>query len=115
MAAALRRRPRPLIALMFAFAAAASWLAVPVAADEVSGKVFRVTPLPIRWGYDTYPKEFGISVLDDTNAAGEPESIAKKQVRKVDHFEQIALEETDKLLKLGADGPKEADRLEAAE
>src|SRR5258706_13514716 len=41
--------------------------------------------------------------------------MTKKQVRKVEHFEQIAIDETDKLLKLGPDGPKEADRLEAAE
>lgn len=82
---------------------------------DKSGKTFRITPVPPRWQYDKYPAEFGVAVLDDTNAAGEPESMAKSRVRKIDHFEQVAIEETDKLLKLGADGPKAADRLEAAE
>ncbi len=90
-----------------------------VAHDRVSSgnaKPLRVTPLPLLWGKDKYPPEFGVVPISDDDAMVEAVSMTLKKVRAVEHFESIVLEEVAKLLALKvADGPPPRERLEAAE
>ena len=46
-------------------------------------KPARVTPLPLLWGKDRYPAEFGVAVLDDNDNPGEPRTLTIRQVREV--------------------------------
>ncbi len=91
----------------------------PVAYDRVSVanvKPTRVTPLPLLWGKDRYPAEFGVVPLSADDAMQEAVSLSLRRVRGVEHFESIAVEEVGKLLALkAADGPPARERLEAAE
>ena len=79
----------------------------------------RITPVPLVWGKDRFPPEFGIAELDAQNAAAEARAVNVRQVRSIVPFEQIAVEEVDKFLKptvpAVADGPSAAEKLAAAE
>ncbi len=72
-----------------------------VAFDRIavgSSKPVRVTPLPLLWGKDRYPAEFGVSVLDDNDTPGDPRTLSSRQVRDVVAFELFAMSEVDRLL-----------------
>lgn len=85
---------------------------------DVKGKVSRITPVPLLWGRDKYPAQFGVVELDAANAPQEAKSVTVKSVRRIEPFEQIVLESVDALLKPGPfdpSGPKPADKFAAAE
>ena len=90
-----------------------------VAHDRLSAgnaKPLRVTPLPLLWGKDRYPAEFGVVPLTDEDTMQEAVALTLKKVRGIEHFEAIAVEEVLKLLALkGGDTPPLRERLEAAE
>ena len=77
----------------------------------------RVQPLPLVWGKDKYPSEFGVAVLDDDGKPGEPVAVKLRSVSEVAQFEPMALEATAKLLALppAAPNPSREARLKAAE
>lgn len=92
----------------------------PVAFDKLTvglRAAVRVTPLPLVWGKDAYPKEFGYAPFDAANVAQEPKTVTLKTVREVEYFENIVVAEADKLLARppAAGLPPLADRLAAAE
>ncbi len=92
----------------------------PVAFDKLTvglRSAVRVTPLPLLWGKDAYPKEFGYAPLDAADAAGEPKTVTLKAVRQVEHFENLVIAEADRLLALppAAGLPPLGERLAAAE
>jgi peptide/nickel transport system substrate-binding protein len=86
---------------------------------EAKGAPTRVRPVPLRYGRDPFPKEFGIAELD---AKGQPQparGVSITDVRGVEHFEDLALAAAEQLLKQPAGaGPTEqyhaAERLLAA-
>jgi ABC-type transport system substrate-binding protein len=94
-----------------------------VAADRVTlglSKPVRVTPLPLLWGKDKFPPEFGIVPVSDDDAVQEARNVAVKKVGGIETFEALAVEEVTKLLALKAVAGGEAppplrERLEASE
>jgi ABC-type oligopeptide transport system substrate-binding subunit len=101
-----------------ALAAFAAKLAFPH--DRItlaSGNSMRIVPVPLVFGKDKYPDEFGIQPLDDRNDTGELLTFTPAQVRSILHYEQLALNESEALLKLPAGGytPPRSDRLAAVE
>lgn len=80
-------------------------------------KSLRITPVPLLWGKDRFPDEFGVAVLDADNNVGEPQTMQRKLVRDIQPFERIALEKTAEFLKPATEtgGPKPAEKLAAAE
>ena len=91
---------------------------------EVAGtgtKTTRITPVPLRWGLDKYPDEFGVVPLDDKDRPLAVRALNpdRRQVRRVEPFEQLALEEVDRFLRppvANAPDPGPVpDRLTAAE
>lgn len=90
-----------------------------VACDRVGldNRTLRVLPLPLVWGKDKYPADgFGVAALDASNKTGEVQAISPKDVRSVTHFEQLVLQETDRLLKVDdASAPPKAAKLAAIE
>jgi ABC-type transport system substrate-binding protein len=77
----------------------------------------RITPVPLLWGKDRFPDEFGVAPLDADNNVGEVRSVRRQLVRDIQPFERIALEKTAAFLKPATEtgGPKPADKLDAAE
>jgi ABC-type transport system substrate-binding protein len=77
----------------------------------------RITPVPLLWGKDRFPDEFGVAPLDADNNVGEVKTMQRRNVRDIQPFERIALEKTAAFLKPAteAGGPKPADKLAAAE
>lgn len=77
----------------------------------------RITPVPLLWGKDRFPDEFGVAPLDADNNVGEVRSVRRQLVRDIQPFERIALEKTAEFLKPATEtgGPKPADKLAAAE
>ncbi|MEO2089099.1 MAG: hypothetical protein ABGY75_06335, partial [Gemmataceae bacterium] len=90
-----------------------------VACDRVGldNRTLRVLPLPLVWGKDKYPADgFGVAALDASNKTGEVQAVSPKDVRSVTHFEQLVLQETDRLLKQDdASAPPKAAKLAAVE
>ena len=92
----------------------------PVAFDRITigtRSPYRAVPFPLVWGKDKYPKTFGVAVLDKADAAAEPQEVALRRVKGIEHFEAIVLAEVDKLLALptAQAPPPIADRLAVAE
>lgn len=54
-----------------------------------SGQVVRVRPIPLHRS-DKFPAEFGIQVLDPAGNPGELKNFAKTEVKRVEHFEEMA-------------------------
>ncbi|HVK16815.1 MAG TPA: ABC transporter substrate-binding protein [Fimbriiglobus sp.] len=77
----------------------------------------RITPVPLLWGKDRFPDEFGYAPLDADNNVGEVKSVRRQLVRDIQPFERIALEKTAAFLKPATEtgGPKPAEKLAAAE
>ena len=77
----------------------------------------RVSPLPLVWGKDRYPDEFGVAILDAAGKPGSPVSVPKRAVDEVTHFEPIVLDATRKLLALppAPPNPPRGERLQAVE
>jgi peptide/nickel transport system substrate-binding protein len=83
-----------------------------------NGRSIRITPVPLLWGTDRFPASFGIAPLTDDNVSGEVLTLSPRQVSRIDPFEKIMIEETQKLLTpttVKKDGPKRTDSLIAAE
>jgi ABC-type transport system substrate-binding protein len=80
-------------------------------------KTSRITPVPLLWGKDKFPDEFGVAPLDDDNNVGEVRAMRRQSVRDILPFERIAVEQTAEFLKpaAGPGGPKPGDKLAAAE
>jgi len=79
----------------------------------------RITPIPLVWGKDRFPAEFGIAELDLQNVAAEARAVNARFVGTLIPFEQIAVEEVEKFLKpvqpAPPDAPSAADKLAASE
>ena len=83
---------------------------------DKSGKSFRAKPIPL-YRKDPFPKEFGVSELGPDNQEKAGRNMGPSDVRKIEHFEELALAEAEALLKpppVGA-GPTADDQLAAAE
>lgn len=100
-----------------------AYLKYAVAFDRVtenSDKVQRIAPVPIHWT-DKYPERFGYFAMSDANAPRTLAGMDLTRVKKVDHFEEIAAADVQKLAKIDAvtgtpfDGQDKGDRLRAAE
>jgi peptide/nickel transport system substrate-binding protein len=88
--------------------------------DKISDSNFRtlrITPVPLLWGKDRFPDEFGIAPLDADNNVGEVRAVRRTFVRDIQPFERIAVERTAEFLKPASrpGGPRPADKLAAAE
>lgn len=82
------------------------------------GKTVRITPVPLLFGKDKYPAQFGVVELDDANQPKEPRGMTVKTTVRILPFEQIVIEAVTDLLKpspFDPKGPKPADKLAAAE
>ena len=77
----------------------------------------RILPLPLVWGKDKYPDDFGVAYLGEDNLPGEAVGVKLRTVTDVKQFEFEALKATAELLALppGAPNPPRGARLEAAE
>ncbi len=85
--------------------------------NDSNFKTTRITPVPLLWGKDRFPDEFGVAPLDDDNNVGEVKAMRRQMVRDIQPFERIAVEQTAAFLKpeAGPGGPKRGDKLAAAE
>ena len=63
-----------------------------------SNKPARIAPVPLLWGKDKFPAEFGVVPFDDQNAAMELRTMKVGQVRSLIAFENYALDETERFL-----------------
>jgi ABC-type transport system substrate-binding protein len=90
---------------------------------EKRGLVVRIKPIPPCWK-DGFPADAAVPVVEirPDGQPGQQREIAVKDIAKIDHFEELAVSESDKLLKqkpLGADpgpdGLTAPDQLAAAE
>jgi len=82
----------------------------------IEGKSFRVGLLPIVWGQDKFPSEFGVQLIDEQNRLGEDRAVPAKDVRGVIHYENYVLQETAGMLgSMASDAPPQLERLTAAE
>jgi len=87
---------------------------------EGNRAMVRITPVPLVWGKDRFPAEFGVADLDSQNKAAEARSVTARQVRTIQPFEQIAVDAVEQFLKpvpppVPPDAAKAADKLAAAE
>ena len=82
-----------------------------------NGRVQRIVPVPLLFGKDKFPDEFGVQPLDDRNETGEAQTLTTGQVKSLIPFEHIAILETEALLKIPANAanPARKARLLAAE
>ncbi|HEX4611743.1 MAG TPA: ABC transporter substrate-binding protein, partial [Urbifossiella sp.] len=68
------------------------------------GVVHRVKPIPLHRS-DKLPAQFGIRELSPAGVPGEPKSLTKAEVKRIEHFEDLALAEAEAWLKKsGPDG-----------
>ncbi|MGL6075504.1 MAG: ABC transporter substrate-binding protein [Fimbriiglobus sp.] len=97
-----------------------------VAYDRIrvgTGIMNRVTPLPLLWGKDTFPAEFGIVPLNSDDTLKDLVTVAKKNVRELECFENYSLEQVRRFIELPPSPPtvaedqrlSKADRLAAGE
>ena len=98
----------------------AFFVKLAVAHDRVTlttNRAQRIAPVPLVFGKDKFPNEFGVQPLDDRNQPGEDVTLVPSQVRSILPYEQIALNEVETLLKLPTNpaAPSMKDRLLAAE
>ena len=82
-----------------------------------NGRVQRIVPVPLLFGKDKFPDEFGVQPLDERNEIGDAQTLTPGQVKSLIPFEHIAILETEALLKLPANAtnPPRKARLLAAE
>lgn len=79
-----------------------------VPADRIAvagGAALRVKPIPLHRS-DKLPDQFGVQELTPAGIPGEVRNVAKSEVKRIDHFEELALTEADLWLKKtgGPDG-----------
>ena len=90
-----------------------------VAHDVVTdrrGRTLRVNPVPLVWGKDKFPAEFGAVPLDEENRPQEVVALKLAGVQSIEHFEQNVLFDLANLLKDESPGlPGRAARLALAE
>jgi peptide/nickel transport system substrate-binding protein len=80
----------------------------------------RVTPLPLLWGKDKFPDEFGIVPLAADDAVEEAKSVTKRTVREVECFELYTVEQVKRFTTAPLSAPtddsvSQTERLNAAE
>jgi ABC-type oligopeptide transport system substrate-binding subunit len=79
------------------------------------GATLRVKPIPLH-RTDKLPPQFGVQELTPAGVPGAPKNVAKAEVKRIDHFEEMALAEAEGWLrKAGPDGTVPAEFLAPAE
>jgi len=76
---------------------------VPFDRLQVGGGPVRVKPIPVHRG-GGLPAQFGVQELSPAGVPGENKNVAKAEVKRLDHFEELVLTEADLWLKR-AGGP----------
>lgn len=71
-----------------------------------AGAVVRVKPFPVH-RTDKLPAQFGIQELTPAGVPGEVKNVAKSEVKRIEHFEELALAEAEAWLKPATAPPEQ--------
>lgn len=82
--------------------------------------IWKATPVPLLWGRDKFPEEFGLVPLTEDFQPEPVELVYPKQIRSITPFERLVLAASNQLLNPSGNSPEfqqmpQADRLEGAE
>jgi len=64
---------------------------------DTAGVSSRVTPLPLVYAKDSFPKQYGVFILDAQNRPGEVVTLALAMTKRVEPFEMIAVADVEAL------------------